>query len=374
MKDMNHIKVLHIAQAAGGVERYLQMLLDSVDTNKYQNIVICSSDYDKSYFQKNKIKYYEINLKRSIGISDFVAAIKIRKLIRKISPDIIYCHSSKGGAIGRFANIGIHYKCIYNPHGWAFNMNCNKIKRNLYTIIEKILTHFCDYIVCISESEKKSALDAKISSEEKLIVIENGIDIEKYKLGTVIHREELNIPEDAYVIGTVARLSEQKAPDVFIKMAERVKDKIPNSFFIMVGDGEEREKIEHFIENSNLKNSVIITGWVDNPFSYMKIFDVGLLLSRWEGFGLVLAEYMLAQIPIVVTEVDAIPYIIENEKNGLLVKVDDIVETTKAVIRIHDDVDLCNRMIENGFKKVNEKYDIKRVASEHDELVDRILL
>ena len=57
MKDTSHIKILHIAQAAGGVERYLQMLLDSVDTNKYQNIVICSSDYDRNYFKKNKIKY-----------------------------------------------------------------------------------------------------------------------------------------------------------------------------------------------------------------------------------------------------------------------------------------------------------------------------
>lgn len=374
MKDTSHIKILHIAQAAGGVERYLQMLLDSVDTNKYQNIVICSSDYDRNYFKKNKIKYYEINLKRSIGISDFIAAIKVRKLIKKISPDIIYCHSSKGGAIGRLANIGLNYKCIYNPHGWSFNMNCNKIKRSLYTIIEKILASFCDSIVCISGAEKKSALDNKISPEEKLIVIENGIDIEKYQLDIMIYREELNIPKDAYIVGTVARLSEQKAPDVFIKMAEKVKEKIPNAFFIMVGDGEEREKIESFIENSNLKNSVIITGWIDNPFSYMKIFDVGLLLSRWEGFGLVLAEYMLAKIPIVVTEVDAIPYIIEDEKNGLLVKVDDIVEATKAVIRLHDDVDLCNKMIANGFKIVNEKYDIKRVAGEHEELIERILL
>ena len=374
MDNTNHVKILHIAQAAGGVERYLQMLLGRIDTNKYENIVICSSDYDSDYFEKNKIEYYVKNLKRSIGINDFMAVIGVRKLIKKISPDIIYCHSSKGGAIGRLANVGLNYKCIYNPHGWAFNMNCNKIKRNIYSFIEKVLTNFCDAIICISEAEKMSALDKKISPKEKLIVIKNGIDIEKYKLEAKISRTALNIPEDAYVVGMVARLSRQKSPDIFIRMAEKVKEKIPNAFFIMVGDGDQREEIETFIENSNLKSSVIITGWVDNPFSYMRIFNVGLLLSRWEGFGLVLAEYMLAQVPIVVTAVDAIPYIIDNEKNGLLVKVDDINETTKAVIRLHDDGMLSNKMIVNGLREVNEKYDIKRVISEHKELIEKILL
>lgn len=374
MRDRNYIKILHIVQAAGGVERYLQMLSDAIDTNKYKNVVICSYDYDREYFEKNKIKYYVINLKRSIGISDFLAVIKVRKLIKKISPDIIYCHSSKGGAIGRLANIGLNYKCIYNPHGWAFNMSCNEMKKSLYKITEKVLSNFCDSIVCISEAEKKSALDNKISPEEKLIVIKNGIDIEKYKHENTVFREAINIPEDAYVVGTVARLSKQKAPDIFIRMAEKVKEKIPNAFFVMVGDGDEREEIEFLVKNSNLKNSIIITGWIDDSFSYMKIFDVGLLLSRWEGFGLVLSEYMLAQIPIVATSVDAIPYIIENEKNGLLVKVDDISETTKAVIRLHDDIDLCNQMIVNAFKEVNEKYDIKRVSGEHEELIERILL
>lgn len=374
MKDTNNIKILHIVQSAGGVERYLQMLLHVIDKGKYRNIVICSSDYDKEYFEKNKIEYYEMNMKRSISISDFAAAIKVRKLIKKISPDVIYCHSSKGGAIGRLANIGLNYKCIYNPHGWAFNMNCNKVVRRLYTIIERILAYFCDSIVCISEAEKKSALNNKISSEEKLVMIKNGIDTKKYKPKNKISREALNIPKDAYVIGTVARLSKQKAPDIFIRMAERVKEKIPNAFFIMVGDGEEREEIETFIKNSNLKDSVIITGWIEDPFSYMKIFDVGVLVSRWEGFGLVLAEYMLAKIPIVATSVDAIPYIIENERNGLLVKVDDISETTKAILRLHEDKDLCNHMVDNALKEVKEKYDVRRVAVEHEELIEKILL
>ena len=78
---------------------------------------------------------------------------------------------------------------------------------------------FCDKIICISDAEKQSALDKKICKEEKLQVIFNGVDIKAYENGThgKVKREDLNIPEDAFVVGMVGRISPQKAPDVFCK-------------------------------------------------------------------------------------------------------------------------------------------------------------
>lgn len=65
-------------------------------------------------------------------LSDLKAILHVRKLIKKYKPDIIYCHSSKAGAIGRIADLGIRNKIIYNPHGWAFNMECGNKKKMLY--------------------------------------------------------------------------------------------------------------------------------------------------------------------------------------------------------------------------------------------------
>lgn len=129
-------------------------------------------------------------------------------------------------------------------------MQVSKKKQSLYTFIEKVEAPFCNKIVCISNAEKKSALDKNICRENKLQVIFNGIDIEAYKqpYEHCIQRRNLNIPENAFVIGMVGRISKQKAPDVFVEAAKKIKDKIKNAYFVIVGNGDETMYIFDLLE------------------------------------------------------------------------------------------------------------------------------
>lgn len=174
------IKILHVAQAAGGVDRYIRMLLKYLDKEKFENILVCSQDFrEKDY--KNLVDFFEqVKMDRAIGSNDLKAIGEVRRLIKRYNPDIVYAHSSKAGAIARVADIGLKNHCLYNPHGWAFNMRCSAKKEAMYTAIEKIAAPFCDKIICISDAEKQSALDKKICREDKLQVIFNGVDIEAY--------------------------------------------------------------------------------------------------------------------------------------------------------------------------------------------------
>lgn len=296
----------------------------------------------------------------------------IRKLIKKHNPDVVYAHSSVAGAVTRLACIGLDCKVIYNPHGWSFNMQSGK--KNIFVALEKLMTPFCDAIICISEAEKQSALKKKICEEDKLHVIYNGIDLEEYADITAT-RKDLNIPEDAFVVGMVGRISQQKAPDVFVRMAAEVAKNVENTYFIIVGDvveGEAKEKadIERLAEELGIK--LRITGWVDNPLDYVKQFDVACLLSRWEGFGLAIPEYMLCEKPIVATRVDAIPNLIEDGVNGLLVDVDDYKAAAEAVLKYRN-AELRDKIVAYGIKTVHERFDAKRVASEITSLVDKEL-
>jgi len=367
MNNGKEIKVMHIAQAAGGVERYIQMLLKYLDKSKIENILVCSFDYQTDQFSGLVDKIEQFDMKREIGINDFKAAWKIRKIIKKYNPDIVYAHSSKAGAIVRIANIGLKSKCIYNPHGWAFNMRGSKIKQLIYAIIEKIMVPFCDRIICISDYEKKSAIDMNICNENKIKVIVNGIDIKKYeeKERGILRREKIGIPEDAFVIGMVGRISPQKAPDVFIRVAEKIKNVIPNSYFMIVGDGEHRDEIQQYAKEYGFEDKLLITGWVDNSMDYVELFDVAMLISRWEGFGLVLPEYMLSEKPIIATKVDAIPNIIKDNENGILVEVDKVEEIFNAVLEICENRALADKFIKNGLKDVYNFFDVERVAMEH---------
>ena len=241
-------RILHVAQAAGGVDRYIRMLLKYLDKEKFENILVCSQDFREEDYDSLVDSFEQIELNRAIGANDLRSIVEVRKLIKKYNPDIVYAHSSKAGAITRVADIGLKNHCVYNPHGWAFNMRCSAKKKAMYTAIEKIAAPFCDKIICISDAEKQSALDKKICREDKLQVIFNGVDIESYENGVrgAIKRKDLNIPEDAFVVGMVGRMSPQKAPDVFVKMAKQVKDEVPNAHFIIVGNGNQEDEIRKY--------------------------------------------------------------------------------------------------------------------------------
>lgn len=371
----NKIRILHVAQAAGGVDRYIQMLLKYLDKEKFENILVCSQDFRKKDYN-GLVDYFEqIEMVRAIGGNDLKAIKEVRNLIKKYNPNIVYAHSSKAGAVARAADIGIKNCCIYNPHGWAFNMKCSEKKRALYTAIEKVAALFCDKIICISDAEKQSALEKKICREEKLQVIFNGVDIEEYENGAhdSIARRDLGISEDAFVVGMVGRMCPQKAPDIFVRMAKYVKDRVPNAHFIIVGNGNLDTEIRKYAEDNGFSESLHITGWVDNPLSYVELFDVACLLSRWEGFGLVLPEYMMAGKPIVASRVDAIPNIIHDGKNGLLVESDDAIGASEAVLRIYQEKALKERIIAQGVKDVHKKFNARRVSEEHGKLFENIV-
>lgn len=372
---MKKIKVLHVFEPYfGGVPKYVETLLKYTDGNQIENIVVCSQRYNSEKISQFTKKIYHVDMvHKPNAVKDLLTIKKLKNIISINKPDIVYAHSTKAGFWARIAGISSGCKIIYNPHGWAFNMQQSTKKKKLYKWVEKILAHFCDKIVCISDAEKESALREKICKPSKLQVIYNGIDLEAIKNTIPKTRAELNIPEDAFVVGMVGRLSKQKAPDTFVKAAKLIKEKIPNAFFLMVGDGELRDQTEELINQYDLGSSFLITGWVDNPTAYMKIMDVGMLLSRWEGFGLVLPEYMACGVPIVATDVDAIPNIIRDGINGMLVDKDDYHKAADAVDGLFKQPDLTSSLVKTADNIVKTKFDGKRVAQNSEQLYKELI-
>ncbi len=369
---MKKIRIIHFAQSNGGVERYLYTYFKYSNKELFDNVLICADTFEFQKFASLVSDVTILPLKREISIKDdLISILKVRRIIKKYEPDILYCHSSKAGAIGRIANMGLNLKCIYNPHGWSFNMKVSEQKKALYIIIEKLLSLFTDKIICISEAEFISARQKKICVPEKLCIINNGIDLDERENSS--ENIDVKWSEDAFVVGMVGRISPQKAPDIFIRAANIIHKKIPQAHFVIIGDGEQREEIEKYAEQHSLSQCLTITGWVNNPIMWMKTLNVGVLLSRWEGFGLVLAEYMLCKLPIVATNVDAIPYVVENNKNGILVEKDDYKAVAEAIIGLFYNNELRNSMGEYGYKCVKELYSASRMVKDTEKLVSCLL-
>lgn len=361
------MRVMHVAECNGGVDRFLKSFL------KYstcENILILSQLYNKEEYEVYSNNVESMYMSHDIDISALKEVIILRKKIKKYKPDVVCAHSSIAGAITRMAAIGLNVKVIYNPHGWSFNMKSKRKK--VFILLERIMAFLCDAIVCVSEAEKESALREKICNEDKLHVIYNGIDISK----NFEEKINLSIPKNSFVIGMVGRICDQKAPDIFVNMAAEIQKEIDNAYFVIVGDAineekEERIKIEKLANKLGVR--LLITGWVNNPLAYMQNFNIGCLLSRWEGFGLVISEYMLMNVPVVATNVDAIPYLIQDGINGKLVDVDNWKMAAKAVIELAKNSDERKKLVENGKKIVCERFDVRRVSREYEELYMEVL-
>ena len=368
---------MHIVECAGGVDRYLRMLTSRMDRERFEQILVCSDDFRREDYEDFVVEFEQVHeMQNALSPSKDGAAVKrVRALIRQWKPDVVYCHSSKGGGIGRLAALGLGVKVMYNPHGWAFSMKGSKVKSWIYLMIERTLTHATDQFVMISNYEKMLAVQRHVGKADRMKVIFNGVDTEnirKTAASSMISRRDVGIPEDTYVVGMVGRISPQKAPDVFVRMAAEVVKKIPKAWFVIVGDGEQKDNILALAEQLGIADRLTITGWTENPIDYMKLFDQAVLLSRWEGFGLVLAEYMTLEKPIVATAVDAIPDLITDYENGLLVESDSPEKAAAAICEIYENKELKYKLINNGKMRVNAFFDISRVANEHERLIVKI--
>ena len=114
---------MHIAECAGGVERYLEMLLPRLEQKNFHQYFLCSFNYEKSKYQDIVDDVEQLDLKQTFSpIQVLKKMLSIRKIIKNIRPDIVYCHSSFAGGLGRIADIGLNCRVVYNPHGWAFNI------------------------------------------------------------------------------------------------------------------------------------------------------------------------------------------------------------------------------------------------------------
>lgn len=360
----------------GGVLEYLYMFLKNFKDENYENVLIVSQDYENKLDKFRNIvnDIYVINMTREIKLKqDIKTTLQVRKLLKKLKPDILYLHSSKAGAYGRIALLfNRKTKILYNAHGWYFNADMSQKKKKVIILIEKILALRANKIINISKSEYDSALKYKIAPERKMCVIENGIDFTKFE-GCDKYREETrkkyNIGDNEIVIGVVGRLSEQKDPMTTIKAFNEVYKENRNVRLMYVGSGELEDEVMKYAKENNLQHLVTITGWVDNTERYIPAFDIAILPSKWEGFGLAIIEYMACDKPIVASNVGGISNIIEDGVNGLLFSVGDYQELVTKIKNLIDNEYLRLNIIEENIK-YRKKYNIKLLIEKHEKLLE----
>ena len=273
------------------------------------------SDYH-TYFDK-RVHLTEVkNFKRSINpVKDVKAFYEIKRVVKKINPDIIHLHSSKAGVLGRVAFDGKKIPMFYTPHGYSFLMkNYNPVKRMLFKIIEALCAKRNCMTICCSAGEYQETL--KLTRHA--IYINNGINVRM--LQKMIKKVE--VKEHPFTVFTLGRICYQKNPVLFNKVAEAM----PDIKFLWIGEGELRNELK--------ASNIEITGWSERDDALKKSMnaDVFILTSLWEGLPMSLLECMYMRKPCVVSNVIGNHDVIQNGKNGYVCNsVDDYVHAIKKI-------------------------------------------
>lgn len=363
-------KILYLVTQSewGGAQKYI---FDLAKTLKNQSEIIVAAGEGTGELLKRceneNIKTHQLKfLKRSINpLFDIVALFELIFLIKKERPDIIHLNSSKISILGSLAGkfniliFGLKSLIIYTVHGWVFNEPLPKLQKKIYFILEKLTAKIKDKIICVSNYDKKIALERQIAPENKLTAIHNGLNFENLQFLDQRDAKDIlfslfaknfgyKIQDTRYVIvGTIANLYKTKGINYLIEAAAQIIKQNPQIIFMVIGDGPERKNLERQIDQLCLRNNFYLFGKLEKAFLYLKAFNLYVSPSIKEGLPYVLLEALAAKLPIVATSVGGVPEIIQNGVNGLLVKPYDPDKLADDIIKILSSFELEQQLTLN---------------------------
>ncbi len=370
------LKVCHVIwnSSIGGAEKYVLNL-----TNVMKNFVDISivhlgrsgSLWDE--YKKLCVPIYCFNIKNGY---DFFKFLKVYRFFKREKFDIIHSHVHtwffntllffKKAVIGKF---------IFTEHGGTL-LEGKKKKILFY----KIFAPYYDILIAISHYMKKAMIEANPKIHSKIKVIYNGIPLSKSSsLDKRDPKEErkkflphLHLKDK--VIGIVARLTEQKGIDIFLHIAKEILKKRKDVSFLVVGDGPLKNELLNLAQKLGVFNSVYFLGFRKDVLNIMRCFDLFLLASRWEPFGLVIIESMSVGVPVVALSCrGAIEELIKDGQTGFIIKERNFLVIAEKILNILDDYRQQEFVVKNAYKWVKENFTIEANVKNLLSVYNRVL-
>jgi len=199
-------------------------------------------------------------------------------------------------------------------------------------------------------------------------VVLNGIDTDRY--GGRSRRREirdaLDIPAEARVIGTIGRLTEVKRQDLLLQAFARLPLAGGNEWLLIVGDGEERARLEVLAAELGIRERTVFAGYQAHPEHYLQAMDLFALTSRHEGMPLALLEAWAAGLPVVSSAVGGVPQLVKHGQTGLLFESSNAEALTMALAQVLNDPLLSDRLAAAGRAVVTKCYSLERMANDYE--------
>jgi len=384
LKDVCVETVCHVITKLelGGAQEVALYIVSHLDRSRYRPVLVAGPGgmlTDEACALSGVQTVIVPSLCRQIhAASDLLALIRLTFLFRRLRPAIVHTHSSKAGIVGRWAAWLARVPIIvHTVHGFGITPSQPAWLRRLLIGLERITGWITTHWITVATADVLRGRQWGVFSDN-VSVIRAGIDPRPFRqpLSPFIRtrlRKDFGAGEGDYLIGTVACLKPQKAPEDFIAVAKRVCERVPHSKFVLIGDGVLRSCIETLIRQYGLQERVRLAGWRRDIDRAMNSFDALVLTSHWEGLPRVILEAASAGLPIVSTNVGGIQEVADHGSRIQLYEAGDVVGLAAGLETLAHAEGRGAAMSMERRDELPREFHIEEMLGRYHSLYDRLL-
>lgn len=347
------MRVLHTTkvQGIGGAEQHLLALLPALrDRGVDARFLSLDGGLDAERFhrglEERGVPYTRVPIGPDLSPR---LARDVLRAVRAEAPDLLHTHMVHADVYGSLAAHALRVPFVSTRH------NDDRYLLGPFRYVDRAFMHGVRRIVAISDAVRDFHVAAGLPAE-KLVTIHYGLD-EVPGAPSELTPGDAGVPADVPLVLAIGRLIEQKDHATLLRAFARV----PDAWLAILGWGPLEERTKALAADLGLADRVLVPGRVE-PRDWLRRADVFAHTSRWEGFGIVLLEAMLAELPVVATRVSAVPEIVISGETGLLADAGDDEAVAAHLRRLLDDEALRRSLGAAGRTRAQTEFSVGAMA------------
>lgn len=367
---MKRIKVLQLISSGGyyGAENMLLNLCSSQEQAGCENSLLLFYNVhvpNVELYERARRRGISVRMVHCKGRADWRAVKQIEEYIQEDSADVVHTHGYKADLYGFLAAWRSGKPVVATCHNWLGGTAA----LGIYNHLDRVALKKFNALAAVSGEVAQRLIDSGVSAD-KVKTIANGIDVQSFE-----HGEPLSLLRagGTKVIGMVARLDLQKGFEYLLRAVRELRDIFYGLKVLIVGEGPDRAPIEDMIKEYGLQSHVVLAGQQSNMPGVYAAMDIFVLPSLNEGLPMTILEAMAASKPVIATSVGAIPTVISERENGLLVNPRDIDGLRDALASLLSSPDRCDRMGEQAHAWVKQNFTSEAMALKYRQMYEEVL-
>jgi glycosyltransferase involved in cell wall biosynthesis len=351
------VKVVHVhrVRGVGGSERHLLTLLPALRTRGVDARFLGLDDGEADPFYEQLdalgVPHDRLSAPRDL---DPVLLVRMARLLRRQRPDIVHTHLVHADVYGGLAAIAAGATVVSTKH------NDDPFRRGSFRYVERLFARRAARVICITDALACFNVREVGLPDAKLVVVHYGLDELPPAWGPP---GEWDLPQDAPLLLAISRLDRQKGLDVAIDALARIRAAGLPATLLILGGGSLEAELRALAEERGVGGATVFAGRTGDVAYWLERADVFVHPARWEGFGLVLLEAMLARLPIVASRVSSIPEIVVDGETGYLVPADDVERFTSATAALLEDAERRKAFGDAALDRARSEFSVERMAT-----------